>query len=158
MATNRPLTASESFAANYGGNEANFLIFSRRDGIQYQPTTFAERGWRNFFESNTLQPPGSFPGQLDDRLAFFKQMVRHFNDAGVPIILGTDSPGHIGVISGFSVHENLRLYDEIGLSPFDAYAAASRNPGNYLASSLGAGVGWGTVETGRRADLLNHGG
>ncbi|MEM9301052.1 MAG: amidohydrolase family protein [Pseudomonadota bacterium] len=148
------LTASESFAANYGGNEANFEIFSRREGIQYQPTTFAERGWRNFFESSTLQPPGSRPGQLDARLAFFKQMVRFFSDAGVPLILGTDSPGHVGVISGFSVHENLRLYDEIGLQPFAAYAAASRNPGRYLSDSLGEAMPWGTVEVGMRADLL----
>ena len=148
------LTASESFAANYGGNEANFLIFSRRNGIQYQPTTFAERGWRNFFESSTLQPPGSFAGQLDNRYAFFQQMVRYFNDAGVRLILGTDSPGHIGVISGFSVHENLRIYREIGLSPFDAYSAATRNPGSYLSETLELVHEAGVVVEDARADLL----
>ncbi|MDJ0655358.1 MAG: amidohydrolase family protein [Xanthomonadales bacterium] len=148
------LTASESFAANYGGNEEAFMAFSRREGILYQPTSFAENGWRNFFESSVLQPAGSQPGQLDGRLAYFKKMVRYFSDAGVPLILGTDSPGHIGVISGFSVHENLRLYDEIGLSAFDAYAAASRNPGAYLSQSLEVDTGWGTVEVNKRADLL----
>lgn len=148
------LTASESFAANYGGNEANFLIFSRRNGIQFQPTSFAENGWRNFFESNTLNPPGSQPGQLDSRLAFFKKMVLFFQEAGVPLVLGTDSPGHIGLVSGFSVHEALRIYTEIGLTPYEAYAAGSKNPGNYFADSLGPDVSWGTVEVGKRADLL----
>lgn len=148
------LTASESFASNYGGNEANFLVFSRRNGIQYQPTSFAENGWRNFFESNTLNPPGAQPGQLDERLAFFKKMVAFFQDAGVPVVLGTDSPGHIGLVSGFSVHEALRLYVEIGLSPFEAYAAGSKNPGNYFRDSLEPDVSWGTLEVGKRADLL----
>lgn len=148
------LTASESFAANYGGNEANFQVFSRRHGIQYQPTSFAENGWRNFFESNTLNPPGSMPGQLDSRLAFFKKMVLFFQQAGVPLVLGTDSPGHIGLVSGFSVHEALRIYVEIGLTPFEAYAAGSRNAGNYFADSLKLDIAWGTIETGKRADLL----
>ncbi len=148
------LTASESFAANFGGNEAAFAEFASREGVLYQPTSFAENGWRNFFNSSTLQPPGSFPGQLDDRLAYFKKMVRYFSDAGVPVILGTDSPGHIGVISGFSVHENLRIYTEIGLDPFAAYAAASTNPARYISESLQLDVSWGTVVEDQIADLI----
>jgi hypothetical protein len=147
------LTASESFAGLFGGNEQNFTSFSQREGVQYQPPSFLN-AWRNFFESNTLQPAGSQPGQLDARLVFFKQMVKSFNDAGVPIILGTDSPGHTGVISGFSVHENLRIYREIGLSQFDAYAAGSRNPGRFFDDTLAPAVPFGTVEVGARADLL----
>ena len=108
----------------------------------------------NFFNSITLQPPGSQPGQLDARLAFFYEMVKFFSDAGVKIILGTDSPGHVGVMSGFSVHENLRLYSEIGLSAFKAYEAGSSTPGQFLTESLNLNVLVGRVLPGYRADLI----
>jgi imidazolonepropionase-like amidohydrolase len=47
------------------------------------------------------------------------------------------------------VHDELRTLVELGLTPFEALAAASRNAAAYLRKD-----DFGTVEVGRRADLL----
>lgn len=148
------LTASESFADMYGGNTANYNAYLQRDGVQYIPQTMIN-GWTNFFNSSALQPPGSQPGQLDSRLAFFKQMNRFFADAGVKMLMGTDSPSaHTGLVAGFAVQEELRLLDEIGLTPAQIYEMSAVNPGRFIGGSLGLEVGFGTLEVGKRADLL----
>jgi hypothetical protein len=148
------LTASESFADMFGGNTTNFNAYMQRDGTQYIPQSM-KNGWTNFFNSTVLQPPGSQPGQLDNRLAFFKQMNRFFADAGVGMIMGTDSPGaHTGLVAGFAAQEELRLLDEIGLSAEQIFGMVSVNPGRFIGDSLGLEVGFGTLEVGKRADLL----
>ena len=148
------LTASESFSDMYGGNTANFNAYLQREGVQYVPQAMIN-GWAAFFNSAGLQPPGSRPGQLDARLAFFKQMNREFSDLGVKLILGTDSPSaHTGLVAGFAVHEDLRLLREIGLSAEQSYRIAARHPGEFIDATLAPAAGFGTVVVGKRADLL----
>ncbi len=77
------------------------------------------------------------------------QLVGAMNKAGVPLLAGTDElTPH--VVPGFSLHEELRLLVEAGLSPLEALQAATLNPAKYfgLTDSLG------TVEEGKLADLL----
>jgi imidazolonepropionase-like amidohydrolase len=77
------------------------------------------------------------------------QLVGAMNKAGVPLLAGTDElTPH--VVPGFSLHEELRLLVEAGLSPLAALQAATLNPAKYfgLTDSLG------TVEEGKLADLL----
>lgn len=72
------------------------------------------------------------------------------NDAGVPILAGSDSTD-LGVVWGFAIHRELEILVEAGLSPYEALAAATRVPAEVV---LRNPEEWGTVEVGKRADLV----
>ena len=67
------------------------------------------------------------------------------HDAGVPIVAGTDEgiPGH-------SVHREIELYVEAGLTPMQALQAATIVPARAMKLDAEAG----TIERGKRADLV----
>ena len=71
----------------------------------------------------------------------------HRNGAG--LLLGTDS-GNPFVFPGWSVHEELLYLTEAGLTPFEALLTGTLN----AAECLGKSEEFGTVEVGKRADLL----
>lgn len=71
------------------------------------------------------------------------------HESGVPIVLGTDN-GMPYVFPGYSVHVELELLVEAGLTPMEALVAATRKP----AKMMGAEDTFGTVEHGKRANLL----
>ena len=81
-------------------------------------------------------------------LAFQRQMVQAFHEAGVPILAGSDAPA-AGVVPGYALHDELRNLVEAGLTPYEALAAATRNAAAYLGTDE-----FGTIEIGKRADLL----
>jgi imidazolonepropionase-like amidohydrolase len=73
------------------------------------------------------------------------RIVKALHDAGVPVVVGTDEgiPGH-------SVHREIELYVEAGLTPMEALQAATIVPAR--AMRMDAEVG--TIERGKRADLV----
>jgi imidazolonepropionase-like amidohydrolase len=75
--------------------------------------------------------------------------VEMLHRMGVPIVLGTDT-GNPFVFPGFSVHAELELLVAAGLSPEQALQAATIR----LAEMLGEADEFGTLEAGKRADLL----
>jgi len=78
-----------------------------------------------------------------------KRLIKALQNAGAGILLGTDAPSRF-VVPGFSVHEELQNLVESGLSPYQALRTATRNPAEYL-NALSE---FGTLETGKRADLI----
>jgi imidazolonepropionase-like amidohydrolase len=78
-----------------------------------------------------------------------KQLVGDMNRAGVGILAGTDSTATY-VIPGFSLHDELALLVECGLTPMQALQTATRNAAEYL----GELAQQGTIEKGKRADLI----
>lgn len=76
-------------------------------------------------------------------------LVRELCEAGAGLLVGTDTPNPF-VVPGVSVHEELENLVEAGLSPGDALAAATRRAAEFLGSADDVG----TVEVGRRADLV----
>jgi imidazolonepropionase-like amidohydrolase len=75
--------------------------------------------------------------------------VAALHEAGVPILAGTDAPNP-HVLHGWSIHEELALLHEAGLSNFEALVAATRAPAEFL----GTPDAFGTIQVGRRADLV----
>ena len=61
------------------------------------------------------------------------------------LLAGTDAPTVAYTFAGFSVHDELGLFVQAGLTPMEALQTATRNPAEFLGilSSLG------TVEKGR---------
>jgi hypothetical protein len=102
---------------------------------------------RGVFDIQEIIPD---PAYRDEVMAFSKRMVKALHDGGVPILSGTDSSDP-GVVWGFSIHRELELLVEAGLTPFQALEAATRVPAEVVFSNPEE---WGTVEVGKRADLL----
>ena len=76
-----------------------------------------------------------------------RTVVRLLKEAGAPILLGTDA-GNPFVVAGWAVREELAELMKAGLTPYEALRAGTADAGRYL------GAPFGTVEPGRRADLL----
>ena len=88
-------------------------------------------------------------GHNAERLRKRAANVKALFDAGVLLAAGTDAP-YPGVFQGEGIHRELELLVEAGLRPLDALTLATRN----AARLLGAESQWGTLEAGRRADLV----
>lgn len=78
-----------------------------------------------------------------------RRIVAAMHDAGVPILAGTDAPMP-GVYPGFSLHEEMSLLVESGLTPREALRSATLAPAEFL----GLAATSGSVEVGKRADLV----
>ena len=86
---------------------------------------------------------------LEEMVKFHFLLVKVFKDAGVPIIAGTDA-GVSGVVAGFSLHDELELLVQAGLTPQEALNSATL----LSAQWLGIDKQIGSIETGKYADLI----
>ncbi len=77
------------------------------------------------------------------------RLVKAIVDSGGRLLAGSDSPEWFHVY-GWALHRELASFVAAGLTPFQALAAATRNAAEFL----GGSAEWGTIETGRRADLV----
>ena len=77
-----------------------------------------------------------------------RQRTKEFHDAGGRVVLGTDA-GMPGVPFGASVHRELALLVDAGLTPGEALRAATSEAAKVLRTTE-----LGSVEKGRAADLL----
>ena len=76
-------------------------------------------------------------------------LVKALSAAGATILAGTDTPNPF-VVPGFSLHEELQLLVRAGMTQKAALAAATRE----AAAFVGEADQWGTIEQGKRADLV----
>jgi len=81
---------------------------------------------------------------------FTRRLTGALHRAGVSIVAGTDAMGVELVAPGFSLHRELRLLVEAGLTPYEAIHAATRAPAAFLQQS----EEFGSIALGRRADFL----
>lgn len=77
------------------------------------------------------------------------EIVSSMNKKGIQILAGTDCAA-IGVFWGSSIHEELELLVEAGLSEFEALKTATLNPAIFLESTDSLG----TIQKGKIADLV----
>ena len=69
--------------------------------------------------------------------------------AGVPVLVGTDAPDSF-VFPGSSVHEEIGELVKAGLTPAQALRAATLGAAEFL----GIADDYGTIEPGKRADMV----
>lgn len=82
-------------------------------------------------------------------LAFDQKLVGEMFRAGVPILAGTDCLNPY-VFPGFSLHDELALLVESGMTPLAALQAATSS----AAAFMGKSADLGTVGAGKLADLV----
>jgi imidazolonepropionase-like amidohydrolase len=75
------------------------------------------------------------------------------HDAGVELILGTDAIGGIGIVPGYSIHDELRILVENGFTPYEALLTGTVNAARVVEKMTGEG-NFGTIAIGNRADLI----
>ena len=57
-----------------------------------------------------------------------KTLLVELHRAGIPLILGTDAgTGAMGIVPGFSIHDELRILVESGFTPYEAIATGTVN-------------------------------
>lgn len=81
---------------------------------------------------------------------FTKKVAGALHRAGVRLMAGTDAMGFPLITPGSSLHRELQLLVESGLTPYEALRTATVAP----ASFLGKEEEFGTIGIGKRADLL----
>lgn len=84
---------------------------------------------------------------------FHRPLIRALYAAGVPMMAGTDAPIPT-MAPGFSLRKEIQALREVGLTGYDALATATVNPGRFIRELVAAGVHFGTLEQGARADIL----
>lgn len=77
------------------------------------------------------------------------KMVKGMNDAGVPLMVGTDlmCPG---LVPGYSVHEEMGILQEAGIAPTDVLRSATIVPAQFM----GLDMRLGTIAEGKTASMV----
>ncbi|MGI9625491.1 MAG: amidohydrolase family protein [Longimicrobiales bacterium] len=82
-----------------------------------------------------------------------RRVLKALSDAGVGVLMGTDSPQMFNV-PGFALHREIQTYEDAGMSRFEVLASGTRTVAQYVDEVLGLDGNFGTIEVGRRADLV----
>jgi imidazolonepropionase-like amidohydrolase len=123
---------------------------ARADDPRLRYVTAAEREWwspaKNFFARYRT------PAYIVWRKEMYRrevEMAGIMRRAGVPLLAGTDFISAY-IFPGFSLHDELALLVEGGLTPMEALQAATLGPARFL----GEERTMGTIQKGRVADLV----
>lgn len=140
------LSTQENIAAQWGRPAA-------RDSLLRQPgVTSARPEWQESWRTSTRYVGQSTP--FEPRLSFQRALVRELFRAGVPLTLGTDSPGNPVMPPGSSLHADLEALVRAGVSPLGALRAGTRNASDFMTAVLPGSLAFGAIEVGRAADLI----
>lgn len=105
---------------------------------------------KRFCCREAADPADDLPaGERSLRSSHRKAVVAALHRAGVPLLLGTDT-GNRYLLPGYSLHEEIRLLMEAGLTAYEVLEAGTRE----AAAALGELAEAGTIEPGKRADLI----
>lgn len=89
-------------------------------------------------------------GKVGERvIATRLKMLRALREGRCKFLLGTDSP-QVFSVPGFSIYREIPIWIQAGFRPHEIIQAGSRNVAEYF----GATAEFGTIEKGRRADLV----
>lgn len=93
----------------------------------------------------STQPFAQSPLSISNERA----MIRALADAGAPLLVGTDA-GIRFTLPGWSIHEELQIFIEAGVSPYTTLRSATYE----FARFMRAEDRWGSIRPGLEADLL----
>jgi imidazolonepropionase-like amidohydrolase len=118
--------------------------------IKYAPVAWKDRTWP-MFKRGILETMDTDPLPVRKRFVQMElEMTLAMFRAGVPFMAGTDTAAGIHIFPGFSLHQELALFVQAGLTPMQAIQTATLNPAKFL----GTTADMGTVEKGKIADLV----
>lgn len=116
-------------------------------GVRYMPPQQVSQ-WETS-KRNAMSQPGATAENYRRVMAIRGKLIKALHDAGAGLLLGSDAP-QVFNVPGFSVHRELRLIVEAGLTPYEALVTGTRNVATYF----GTADQVGTVAQGKVADLV----
>ncbi|WP_395373661.1 amidohydrolase family protein [Marinicella sp. W31] len=99
---------------------------------------------RRGFLSSTMDINAENEAQYKASAQALLAMIKKLHDAGIPLVAGTDA------IAGFTLHRELELYNQAGISPQDVLRIATLDS----ARVVGKDKTNGSIEVGKAADLV----
>ncbi len=121
-------------------------LMARPENKYVSAVTLERWNPKNDFRLAKTTPEGF--AAMREGAAFRAQLVKALEDAGAPILAGTDTPNPF-VVPGFSLHEELGRLVAAGLTPYQALQAATANAADWLGDKH-----IGRIAIGARADLV----
>ncbi|MBZ9730119.1 amidohydrolase family protein [Salegentibacter sp. JZCK2] len=101
------------------------------------------------FKNDYVQREDFQPENTAALVEFRRELTKKLHEAGAGIVLGSDAPQFFNV-PGFSIHHELEMMVNTGLSPYEVLVTGTKNAAEYF----GTPEEFGTVQQGRRADLI----
>jgi len=128
----------------YGGATPEEV--AARPEMKYVPAAMREQ-WRT--GAQQFRGPDFDAARGRRFIELRRRLLRALRDGGAGLLLGADAP-QVYNVPGFATLRELESLVAAGLTSFQALQAGTRNP----AIALGVPESFGTIEVGRRADLL----
>jgi imidazolonepropionase-like amidohydrolase len=117
---------------------------------KYAPRSWKDKTWPMFVRE-IMEGMDTDPLPVRERFVQMElEMTLAMFRAGVPFMAGTDTAAGVHVFPGFSLHEELELFVQAGLTPLEALQTATINPARFL----GRTADMGDVAVGKVADLV----
>lgn len=139
----------ESTAAQWGSSEALEEALAGDAAARLPQSLRTEWRASNVF----LEADAADRDRLRAMYEFQGPLVLALHKAGVPMLAGTDTP--IPTLApGSSLLTEIEALRDAGLTGYEALATATSNPGRFVRTYVAAGVHFGTLERGARADIL----
>jgi len=126
--------------------------FLSRPEIIYMPqdylTSFNQGVEKHQMQFQGIEDLATFKYDLD------KFLLNELHHAAIPLLLSTDAgTASMGIVPGFSIHDELSILVENGLTPYEALATGTINASKVVEAMNGKND-FGTIEEGKRADLI----
>lgn len=126
---------------------AAFEALFERPELRYVSDGIA--GWWQSMRRSSGEPRALDPNSRGERLHRFQQrLVRALHEAGVPMLLGTDTPNPL-VIPGFSIHDEIDALVNAGVPLYDVLRSGTARAGEYMQRER-----FGVIEPGAVADIV----
>ena len=126
--------------------------FLSRPEIRYMPqdylTKFSQGVEKHQMQFQGIEDLGTLKYDLD------KLLLKELHQAGIPLLLSSDAgTATMGIVPGFSIHDELRILIENGFTPYEAIATGTVNASKVVEAMTGENA-FGTIEVDKRADLI----
>jgi hypothetical protein len=123
-----------------------------RPGARYLPASFTEGLRKGSDRHQQLLKGREHITQYFYEMC--KLLLKELKHQGVPVVLGTDAgTSYLAIVPGFSLHRELQIMTTNGYSPYEALITCTVNAAQ-VARAMGKKCNFGTIEKGKRADLV----
>lgn len=127
---------------------ADYDALRAYDELKYIPVQ-VRNNYNNFVRNNIDNNPNFNLANALETAELRQLLLSEMNKAGVKILMGTDAP-QLFSVPGFSIHRELAIMKEAGMSPYEIIESGTTNVGEYFSHQ----DDFGTIEKGKRADLI----
>jgi imidazolonepropionase-like amidohydrolase len=126
---------------------ADMFTYAETSGLV--PSALIEM-WKKRISSNSKEVMEIVDKFGESNFETLKTIVLNLYNSKAKLIAGTDAGNLPLLIPGYSLHQELKIMNEIGIPTYEVLKMTTINP----ALAMNKDTEFGTVEVGKRADLL----